>query len=174
MSSGQKYCNHTFPGCEYYYNPQLKKQKEEEKKKIASELGTDVSNSDFSQFLKLLKMSGVLNSEGESLIQSSLLKNKTPRPRNRPGGRRKPPRLRRPTTPRPRPVYDYYYDYDYEYGYEDYDQTPADTFSRASQRGRPSVLAKVGLSMKDNEQLSTTKNIVKNFTSQHSFILCTL
>ena len=118
------------PGCEYYYNPQLKKQKEEEKKKIASNLGTDVSNNDFSQFLKLLKMSGVLTSDGESLIQSTLGKQAAglgggvgggrPRRPGRPrglGGRRKKPR-RRPTTPRPE--YDYYYD-----DYEDYTEGAA-------------------------------------------------
>ena len=113
--------NHNFlPGCEYYYNPQLKKQKEEEKKKIASELGvSDATSNDFSQFLKLLKMNGILDGQGESLIKSGLNLNRPggnkrlrPGGRRQPGGRRKPGR-RRPTTPRP--VYDYYDYYDYEY-----------------------------------------------------------
>ena len=67
-------------------------------------------------------MSGVLTSDGESLIQSTLGKQAAglgggvgggrPRRPGRPrglGGRRKKPR-RRPTTPRPE--YDYYYDDD--------------------------------------------------------------
>ena len=137
-------------GCEYYYNPQLKKKKEEEKKKIASELGTDVSNSDFSQFLKLLKMSGVLDGDaGEALRQSPALSfpSKNIRNRNRPGlgGRRKKPgRRQRPTTPAP--VYDYYYDYDYAdyYAYKEPQLPPAKFPVRAQQRGRVNILAKVG------------------------------
>ena len=113
-------------------------------------MGTDVSNSDFSQFLKLLKMSGVLSGEaGEALRQSPALSfpNKNLRNRKRPGGpggRRKKPARRRPTTPAP--VYDYYYDYDYA-DYYDYEepQAPAAKFpARTQQRGRVNILAKVG------------------------------
>ena len=86
-----------------------------------------MSSNDFSQFLKLLEMSGVLNGEAGSAIQAALgkggpgLGGGKPRRPGRPGrprglgGRRKKPR-RRPTTPRPE--YDYYYDEDYSY--EDY------------------------------------------------------
>ena len=107
-----------------------------------------MSNSDFSQFLKLLKMSGVLDGEaGETLRQSPAPKQNL-RNRKRPGalgGRRKKPGRRRPTTPAP--VYDYYYDYDYAdyYAYEE-PQAPAAKFpARTQQRGRVNILAKVGL-----------------------------
>ena len=147
------------PGCEYYYNPALKKQKEEEKKQIASKLGADVSSNDFSQFLKLLKMSGVLNGDSEAAIKATLknqnkrgpLRGKRPgiggrRPGGRrPGGRRKPPR-RRPTTPRPVYYDDYYYDYDYLY-----EDEPPITSGRGFQDSKaiksnrnPSIISQVG------------------------------
>ena len=108
------------PGCEYYYNPALRKKKEEEKKQIASNLGTDVSSTDFTQFIKLLRMSGVLDGDSETLLQAGLSKQTGSPARNkkRPNrpGRPNRPRSKRPRPrPRPRPViYDYdYYDYDY-------------------------------------------------------------
>ena len=108
-----------------------------------------MSNSDFSQFLKLLKMSGVLGGDaGEPLRQSPALSfPQNLRNRKRPGGpggRRKKPARRRPTTPAP--IYDYYYDYDYTdyYAYEE-PQAPAAKFpARSQQRGRVNILAKVG------------------------------
>ena len=146
------------PGCEYYYNPALKKQKEEEKQQIATKLGADVSSNDFSQFLKLLKMSGVLNGDSESAIQATLknqnrgpLRGKRPgiggrRPGGRrPGGRRKPPR-RRPTTPRPVYYDDYYYDYDYLYEDEPpiaAGRTFQDSKALKSNR-KPSIISQVG------------------------------
>ena len=116
--SGEFDCKY-ISGCEYYYNPALRKKKEEEKKQIASNLGADVSSSDFTEFIKLLKMSGVLDREGESLLKSSLgrptgpLRPKRPKRPKKMGKRPRPGRRQRP---RPRPVYDYY---DYAYEFED-------------------------------------------------------
>ena len=84
-----------------------------------------MSSSDFTQFIKLLRMSGVLNGEAESLLQSGLTRQGGPagarkeRPNKRPNRPNRPnrPRSKRPRPrPRPRPViYDYdYYDYDYK------------------------------------------------------------
>ena len=102
----------------------MRKKKEEEKKQIASNLGTDVSSSDFTQFIKLLRMSGVLNGEGETLLQSGLTRPGGPlgslgalgalgprneRPNKRPKRPKRPnrPRAKRPRQrPRPRPVYE--------------------------------------------------------------------
>ena len=77
-----------------------------------------MSSSDFTQFIKLLKMSGVLDGEGESLLKSSLSRPSGPLRPNRPKRPKKGkrPRPGRRPRPRPRPVYDYY---DYDYNYED-------------------------------------------------------
>ena len=116
--SGRSDCEY-ISGCEYYYNPALRKKKEEEKKQLATNLGADVSSSDFTQFIKLLKMSGVLDGEGESLLKSSLSRPAGPlRPKRpkRPKKMGKRPRPGRRPRPRARPVYDYY---DYDYNYQD-------------------------------------------------------
>ena len=94
-------------GCEFYYNPALKKKTEEENAELASELGADITGADFNQFLKLLRMSGVLGGRGEAALR---------RPAGRPGPR--PGRRPRPGGPRrgrPRPVRPHadFYDYDY-------------------------------------------------------------
>ena len=116
--SGRSDCLY-ISGCEYYYNPALRKKKEEEKKQIATNLGADVSSSDFTEFIKLLKMSGVLDGEGESLLKSSLGRPAGPLRQSRPKRPKKMgkrPRPGRRPRPRARPVYDYY---DYDYNYQD-------------------------------------------------------
>jgi len=104
-------------GCEFYYNPAAKKKKEKQDRNIASQVGADVSSDEFSQFLKLLKMTGVLggNSVNDPL-KTGLRGNRFKQGGRVGGGRRKRPKNRRPR-PRPRrpirPQYDYY-DYDYD------------------------------------------------------------
>jgi len=101
-------------GCEYYYNPAAKKKKEEQEKNIASQVGADITSSDFNQFLKLLKMSGVLGGNSVSDAFASGIGPKGFRQGIRKGGgRRKRPKKLRQRPVRPiRPQYDYY-DYDY-------------------------------------------------------------
>ena len=107
-------------GCEFYYNPAAKKKKEEQKQSIASKIGADISSNDFSQFIKLLKMTGVLGGNSvNDAFQTGLGGNGFKQGGRIGGGRRKRPKNRRnrPVRPRPsRPQYDdYFYYQDYEY-----------------------------------------------------------
>merc|ERR1711892_1580794 len=107
-------------GCEFYYNPAAKKKKEEQKQSIASEIGADISSNDSSQFIKLLKMTGVLGGNSvNDAFQTGLGGNGFKQGGRIGGGRRKRPKNRRnrPVRPRPsRPQYDdYFYYQDYEY-----------------------------------------------------------
>jgi len=124
-------------GCEFYYNPAAKKKKEEQEKKLANIAGAEVTSNDFNQFLKLLKMSGVLGGGGNSVneaFKSGLGGNsfnqglrKGPSKGPLAGRRKRPKNLRqRPGRQRKRPLrpqqFDYY-DYASEYDYE-YDEPP--------------------------------------------------
>lgn len=145
----------TISGCEDYYNPAAKKKKEE----LASSLGADLSSSDFSMFIKLLKNSGVLKGgnllKAEKPIGGGLggrpgrLGGRPRRPGGRPGGRRggrprggprRGPGSRRPRPLRPQiPTYDYYDYVDYQEA--DSPETPAESQSFAQapvgRRARP-------------------------------------
>ena len=104
-------------GCEFYYNPAAKKKKEEQKQSIASQIGADISSNDFSQFIKLLKMTGVLGGNSvNDAFQTGLGGNGFKQGGRIGGGRRKRPKNRRQRPVRPiRPQYDYYDYDDYEY-----------------------------------------------------------
>jgi len=152
-------------GCEFYYNPAAKKKKEEQEKKLANIAGAEVTSNDFNQFLKLLKMSGVLGGGnsvndafqsglGGSGFSQGLRKGPLKGPLA--GRRKRPKKLRqRPGRPRQRPLrpqqFDYY-DYAPEYDYE-YDEPPPRKRPQAvgsspgkrpvKQRNRPSAKSKL-------------------------------
>merc|ERR1712106_1114237 len=128
-------------GCEFYYNPAGKKKKEEQEKSIASKVGADITSNDFNQFLKLLKMTGVLGGNsvndafqgilgGSGFKQGKGLGGGGGRRKGLGGGRRqglgggggrrkRPKKLRqRPARPQ-RPQYDDYDDYNEYAVYDD-------------------------------------------------------
>merc|ERR1711892_300800 len=124
-------------GCEFYYNPAAKKKKEEQKQSIASEIGADISSNDFSQFIKLLKMTGVLGGNSvNGAFQTGLGGNGFKQGGRIGGGRRKRPKNRRQRPVRPiRPQYDYY-DYD-DYEYDVPEARPKLSLHASSPANRP-------------------------------------
>jgi len=131
-------------GCEFYYNPAGKKKKEEQEKSIASKVGADITSNDFNQFLKLLKMTGVLGGNsvndafqgilgGSGFKQGKGLGGGGGRRKGLGGGRRqglgggggrrkRPKKLRQRPARAQRPQYDDYDDYnDYAVYDDEYD-----------------------------------------------------
>merc|ERR1712106_1190885 len=110
-------------GCEFYYNPAGKKKKEEQEKSIASKVGADITSNDFNQFLKLLKMTGVLGGNSVNDAFQGILGGsgfKQGKGLGGGGGRRKRPKKLRQRPARPqRPQYDDYDDYNEYTVYDD-------------------------------------------------------
>merc|ERR1740128_392323 len=113
-------------GCEDFYDPKAKKKKAD----IAESLGADIGDKDFTKFLKLIQMSGLIPGSVEPDIRRPGGGIRPARPnRNRPnrrggnrrGGSRKGGRKhqRRPVKPVLYDSYEYYDDDEYEY--EDYE-----------------------------------------------------